>query len=137
MWRKQGILVRNQTLVCPSKTTCNGWRLKKGVVPSNFSVLKLGEFDQNLGGEMLNFQHLKNSGTVFGDSSDIANVMDGHLKKESNVACLFQKRYKTYVFRCGTLSRSTGPKEVLMILATAWTPPLHSCKMDDIRKRLL
>ncbi|KAK7262966.1 hypothetical protein RJT34_30549 [Clitoria ternatea] len=30
MWRKQGILVRNQTLVCPSKTTCNGWRLKKG-----------------------------------------------------------------------------------------------------------
>ncbi|KAK7271223.1 hypothetical protein RJT34_26944 [Clitoria ternatea] len=29
-WRKQGIPMRNQTPICPSKATCNGWRMKKG-----------------------------------------------------------------------------------------------------------
>jgi hypothetical protein len=30
-WRYNGMLVRNQTLVCKSRPACGGWRLKKGI----------------------------------------------------------------------------------------------------------
>ncbi|CAK8535590.1 unnamed protein product [Lathyrus sativus] len=30
LWKNNGILVRNQTPICNSKSTCYGWRLKKG-----------------------------------------------------------------------------------------------------------
>lgn len=30
LWQNNGVLVLNKTLLCNSKSTCKGWRVKKG-----------------------------------------------------------------------------------------------------------